>query len=93
MSRYLNPNADLTSKRFFCERKYLCISLLNSLRPLDPDAQNRLHRIPDKKRHFPFSIVAHPLITFSPFPFMEKMESRNHCTTRKNGASSEKPHE
>jgi predicted transposase/invertase (TIGR01784 family) len=34
MSRYLNPKADLTFKRVFCEHKHLCISLLNALLPL-----------------------------------------------------------
>ncbi|MDR1155362.1 MAG: Rpn family recombination-promoting nuclease/putative transposase, partial [Bacteroidales bacterium] len=35
MARYLDPKADLTFKRIFGEHKHLCISLLNSLLPLE----------------------------------------------------------
>jgi predicted transposase/invertase (TIGR01784 family) len=35
MARYLDPKNDLTFKRIFGEHDYLCISLLNSLLPLD----------------------------------------------------------
>ncbi|MDR3228201.1 MAG: Rpn family recombination-promoting nuclease/putative transposase [Puniceicoccales bacterium] len=39
MSCYLDPKADITFKRVFAQRKDLCISLLNALLPLAPDAQ------------------------------------------------------
>ncbi|MCL1937628.1 MAG: Rpn family recombination-promoting nuclease/putative transposase [Candidatus Azobacteroides sp.] len=35
MARYLDPRNDLTFKRIFGEHKHLCISLLNSMLPLD----------------------------------------------------------
>ena len=35
MARYLDPKNDLTFKRIFGEHKHLCISLLNSMLPLD----------------------------------------------------------
>ncbi|MDR1156675.1 MAG: Rpn family recombination-promoting nuclease/putative transposase, partial [Bacteroidales bacterium] len=35
MARYLDPKTDLTFKRIFGEHKHLCISLLNSLLPLE----------------------------------------------------------
>ena len=35
MSQYLDPKNDLTFKRVFGEHKHLCISLLNSMLPLD----------------------------------------------------------
>jgi predicted transposase/invertase (TIGR01784 family) len=36
MSKYLDPKNDLIFKRVFGEHKHLCISLLNSMLPLDP---------------------------------------------------------
>ncbi len=35
MTRYLDPKNDLTFKRIFGEHKHLCMSLLNSMLPLD----------------------------------------------------------
>ena len=35
MAHYLDPKADLTFKRIFGEHKHLCISLLNSMLPLE----------------------------------------------------------
>jgi hypothetical protein len=35
MPRYLDPKNDLTFKRIFGEHKHLCMSLLNSMLPLD----------------------------------------------------------
>jgi predicted transposase/invertase (TIGR01784 family) len=39
MARYLDPKNDLTFKRIFGEHKNLCISLLNSLLPLEESRQ------------------------------------------------------
>ena len=40
MARYLDPRNDLTFKRVFGEHKHLCMSLLNSLLPLDKPIVN-----------------------------------------------------
>ena len=39
MANYLNPKYDLTFKRVFGEHKHLCISLLNSMLPLEETQQ------------------------------------------------------
>jgi predicted transposase/invertase (TIGR01784 family) len=39
MAHYLDPKNDLTFKRIFGEHKHLCLSLLNSLLPLEPSQQ------------------------------------------------------
>ncbi|MDR2764216.1 MAG: Rpn family recombination-promoting nuclease/putative transposase, partial [Tannerella sp.] len=39
MAHYLDPKNDLTFKRIFGEHEYLCISLLNSMLPLEKDRQ------------------------------------------------------
>jgi predicted transposase/invertase (TIGR01784 family) len=39
MARYLNPKNDLIFKRIFGEHKHLCMSLLNSMLPLEPSQQ------------------------------------------------------
>jgi predicted transposase/invertase (TIGR01784 family) len=39
MAHYLDPKNDLTFKRIFGEHEYLCMSLLNSILPLEKDRQ------------------------------------------------------
>ncbi|MDR1342552.1 MAG: Rpn family recombination-promoting nuclease/putative transposase [Prevotellaceae bacterium] len=39
MGKYLDPKYDLTFKRVFGEHKHLCISLINSMLPLDEDQE------------------------------------------------------
>ncbi|MDR1485241.1 MAG: Rpn family recombination-promoting nuclease/putative transposase [Planctomycetaceae bacterium] len=39
MNRYLDPKIDLVFRRIFGEHEHLCISLLNSMLPLEPDRQ------------------------------------------------------
>lgn len=39
MAHYLDPKNDLTFKRIFGEHEHLCMSLLNSMLPLEKDRQ------------------------------------------------------
>ena len=60
MARYLDPKNDLTFKRVFGEHKYLCISLLNSLLPLDKPIVNieyQMDKLPSELEIFRLSVL------------------------------------